>query len=306
LALNNHGNSLVALDLALSESGLKALALLQACTAISTLSITCLGRSPDLKTNEHDVFLEIVEWLQKCNHLVDVAMLSLTSAPDLLIPVLLNDCVTLEKLEIKGRESCLYVAKDHDTFHQALRQQRLLRELILEADPDDMDDGDNEVLLDVLCSLTNLRYLRLQRISSLFSDAHIIMLVRKLQHLQHLTTGGFNITDRIWSSITGLPDLKQFVCLGLSTFTGEGVLRYVQSLGPGNNNMVLSILNQDYDAEIAEVALDEIRNTLATNLNAKLEFVYMRGRRARGQTMGHVELIYTRRSQPFGVRLGPL
>ena len=107
-ALNRHGQSLHTLKLALSGDGVPAIALLQRCTDLRTLSIACDIATPDLKTTQHDIFVQIQEWLKRCKALKDVTFGNILSAPDLMTPVLLDDAISIEKLDINSlREEAL-------------------------------------------------------------------------------------------------------------------------------------------------------------------------------------------------------
>jgi len=110
--------------------------------------------------------LEIVEWLRSCDHLKIISFKQMLSAPDLLLPVLLNKNVQLDELEINAKEGALYLVKDHQDFHAALGAQSSLRELTLRADPDPPTRDDIEAIMMALCSLQELRNLNLARPTS--------------------------------------------------------------------------------------------------------------------------------------------
>lgn len=86
---------------------MQALALLQGCTSVETLALTSFTPSIDLKATQNDVFLEIVEWLKNCKSLVDISFNSFVSAPDLLLGVLLNRDISLQKLQVNATEGTM-------------------------------------------------------------------------------------------------------------------------------------------------------------------------------------------------------
>lgn len=74
---------------------------------MGTLTLGSVNPSADLKATQNDVFLEIVEWLKNCRSLVDVSFYNLASAPDLLLPVLLNKDISLQKLQVNAMDGAM-------------------------------------------------------------------------------------------------------------------------------------------------------------------------------------------------------
>ena len=103
LALNNHGKSLTTLKLRLGDEGILALALLQSCTSLETLSIgSDRGYAVDLMATQNDVYLEIATWLKACTSLKALEVYNMVSAPQLCTPVLLSTSAALEELTINA------------------------------------------------------------------------------------------------------------------------------------------------------------------------------------------------------------
>ncbi|TKA70060.1 hypothetical protein B0A55_06241 [Friedmanniomyces simplex] len=276
LAFNNHGQSLTSLKLALEEEGILALKLLQGCTHLQTLHISALRPSVDLKATQNDAYLEIVEWLKQCGHLTEIYFKDLVSAPDLLLPILLNENVKLRSLEINGNESSMYQVRDHHAFHAALGMQSSLQSLSLRADPDTMTRDDVEVLLDALCRLTTLRDLSLFRISDYFSDEHIKLLAQHLKLLETIYIGGYGITDIVWAPLGLLEHLKAITFAGITAFTRVGILAFINQLGDSNNGFVLSIEMADPDTMIPEEAQESLRDALADSVGGRFEYQPLR------------------------------
>jgi hypothetical protein len=277
-ALNNHRKSLLTLRLMLSADNVLALARLQDCTALTTLMLEYSGPMQDLKGTQNDTYMKIVSWLQDCENLVNITFQDFKSAPDLLTPVLAKHNTLLETLEVSARrESAMYVAKDHREFHQVLSQQSGLRELVLTADVDVMSEDVDHDVLRAICALSNLRQLRLSRISDNFTDADICLLASNLPMLELLVVGGMGITDAIWPMLVQLSQLKNLAITGPTYFTADGILSFINSLGAGNRNMVLSMLYMDPDYAIEHAELDSIRETIASKLDGRFEYTLLRG-----------------------------
>lgn len=276
LALNHHGHSLQSLKLGLAADGLPALALLQGCTSITTLALAASTGTLDLKATQHDVYLEMVEWLRNCTSLREVSLTNFVSAPDLLLPVLQSKDTKLQKLQINANEGGMYVVKDHRDFHQALSQQPGLQQLLLRADPDPVIRDDIDTLIDAFTSLKELRELSLFRISDYFSDSHIGMLAISLPNLEELYVGGYGISDAVFSSLAELKNLKVITFSGITTFTEAGIMSFVDKLGPGNRGLVLAVDNADQDTAIPQESQDVIRNALS-QIDGRFEYQLLRG-----------------------------
>ncbi|KAK4494039.1 hypothetical protein PRZ48_015226 [Zasmidium cellare] len=277
LALNSHGKSLRSLKLGLSDEGVQALALLQGCTAVETLALASFTPSVDLKATQNDVFLEIVEWLKNCRSLMDVSFYNFVSAPDLLLPVLLNKDISLQKLQVNATEGAMYVVKDHHDFHQALSQQKGLRSLLLRADPDPVTRDDLDILMDAFCSLKDLRELRLTRISDYFSDEHIGLIAQQLPNLEDLYIGGYGVSDAVFTHLTNLQNLKVVTFSGVTSFTEGGIMDFVEKLGEGNYGLTLSVDNADPESAISPESQDLIRDVIVTKLDGRFEYQLLRG-----------------------------
>lgn len=277
LALNSHGKSLKSLKLGLSEEGLLALGFLQACTSLEILTIESLSTAPDLKATQNDVFLEIVDWLKHCKNLREVGFTKLISAPDLLLPILLDQDIALQKLQINAKEGSMYSVKDHHDFHQALAQEKTLRQLLLCADPEAIGRDDIEVLINTFCSLTELRTLHLYRASDYFSDEHIKLLAEHLISLEDLYIGGFGISDNVWASIAGLKNMRNLTFAGLTSFTVDGVLQFISQLGETNHGLLLSVDMADMDKAIPLEGQDLIREAIGAAIDGRFQYQLLRG-----------------------------
>ena len=278
LALNTHGKSLIEMKLSLGEEGILALGLLQECTTLHTLSISAERTSVDLKATQNDVYLQIVEWLKQCKNLKDVSFHNIASAPDLIVPVLLNQKVELEELDINAnREEAMYAVKDHHDFHEALSHQRTLRRLHLRADPENITRDDIEKFMNALCSLKGLQELKLTRISDYFSDEHISLLGQHMPDLEELYIGGYGVSNNCFPAIAKLTKLKQVTFSGITNFTTNGIMNFVEQLGPGNSGFSLSVDNADPDSAISPEEQDILREFIQVNLDGRFDYQLLRG-----------------------------
>ncbi|KYG50196.1 hypothetical protein M433DRAFT_57667 [Acidomyces richmondensis BFW] len=278
LAFNHHSKSLVNLKLFLSDEGILALGALQGCTMLETLDIGCYGSTMDLKDTQNDAYLEITQWLKNCDHLKAISFQNVISAPDLVLPVLLNPKVKLRALQINATESAMYVVKDHHDFHQALAKQTSLEDLMLRADPEPMTRDDLEILMNTFCSLQNLQEINLFRIADYFTNEHIELLGSRLTNLDTFYVGGYGISDRVLDSFVHSSRLKTLTFAGISSFTVDGILDFIGKLGSSNQGLLLSVDNAEPETMISEEGQNLIREAMATKLDGRFEYQPLRGK----------------------------
>ncbi|KAF7192298.1 hypothetical protein HII31_06330 [Pseudocercospora fuligena] len=279
LALNSHGQSLESLKLCLANEDLPALGLLQGCTALESLALASTERNNpvDLKATQNDAYLEIIEWLSKCSSLKEIGFTDFVSAPDLLLPVLLNKDVALQKLQINANENTMYIVKDHHDFHQALSQQPGLRRLLLRADPDPVGSSDDiDTLMKAFCSLKELRELNLIRISDYFSNRHIADIADKLSNLEDLCIGGYGIDDGVFAKLAELRNLRSLTFNGITAFSVDGILDFIDRLGDGNRGLSLSVDAADPDTAIPQESQEMIRDVIAQKLEGRFDYTLLR------------------------------
>nr|POF03874.1 hypothetical protein CFP56_21630 [Quercus suber] len=276
LALTHHGKSLTTLKLALAEDGILALGFLQGCTNIESLSISSLGAPQDLKATYNDSYLEILKWLTDCNLLKDITFNDLPSAPDLLLPLLLNADARIQRITINSKEGAMYTANDHHDFHEALKAQIGLRALCLRADPEPPNRDGIETLLDAICSLKELRVLNLTRISDYFTDEHINLLATQLPQLTSIYVGGYGISDSVLEGLSGLKTLRQLNLAGITSFTIEGILHFIENLGLGNQGLLFSVDMADPDTMLSQEAQDLVKDAISAKVAGTFEYQPLR------------------------------
>lgn len=277
LAFNIHGSSLKSLKLALPEKGISGLGLLKSCTKIERLKITDLNPPHDLKATQNDVFLDVVSWLKDCKNLREVSLTDFPSAPDILAEVLMAGESRLEELEIGGREDSLYMLKEHDDFHTALGTQISLRHLLLKCDSEPFVPERRDNLVDQLCRLKNLRYLKLTRTSDFFQDNHIKTLASSLTMLEDLLIAGWQLGDACLEPLSKLTNLKSIIFNGPSNFTSSGLLDLIANLGAGNQGLALSVDMAITDTRLSDEEQDVVREALIAKVQGRFEYQLIRG-----------------------------
>lgn len=105
----------------------------------------------DLKTRHNDIFLELIEWLGKCNQLRDITISNFVNATDILTPFLQQPGIKLETLELEG-----YSLAESKDFHVALSLHKNLKSLYLKGE-DSEAVGDNDAFVESLSRLGNLK-----------------------------------------------------------------------------------------------------------------------------------------------------
>ena len=271
-ALAQHRESLQDLRIELQRDFLIALPALKECTALKSIQLKDATGTIDLKRTQNDVFLEIVAWLKACKNLKDVTLNRFVSGLAIITPVLLENDIHLEKIEMS--DYGLYNDQEILDFHQAFGHQTDLRsvQLKLFTDAENVDKG----LVEGLCQLPNLRDLELRGVADNFTDFDIGQLARSLTKLEDLETGGYGITDAVWKDIAQLTQLRSLNFAALTRFTVDGLLEYTSRLGPDNYGLALALMNADPDFNLSEEEQGLISEALAAKVQGKFIFVPFR------------------------------
>ena len=273
LALNCHRESLTELKINnVKPEAMPALSMLKGCTSLTTLLLTETTGTTDLEKTQHDVFLEIIAWLLECKSLENVTFRKFLSAPAIMTPLLLENDIHLNKLEIEG-----YVMKDSREFHQALAHQGTLQRVWLKGDGEEVMRDDLDTLVDALSTLHHLRDLRLRDVSDYFKDEHICQLARSLPELEEFFTSGYGITDAIWTDVASLKVLRRLDLNAMTRFTLDGILDFISNLGDGNRGLLLAVMMADADSNLTEEEQSLIQETMAAKVEGRFEFTLMRG-----------------------------
>lgn len=271
LALSNHGKSLEDLRLCVTKDSIPHLALLKGCTALKTLRIEDIHGTVDLEATENDVFLETISWLQKCSNLQRLSFSKLQSGAAIITPVLLEEKIQLSSLEIDS-----YTLKDHKSFHQALvHQQSSLRVLFLSGDTEGMFRDDLDILVESLRQLRQLRDLHLI-LPEVLRDDHLKTIVADLVLLEDLYVSGLELNDDVLPHLASLPNLRTVTISGISKFTMDGLLDFIDRLGPGNQGIRLSVDMADTDTLLPDEQLALVKDNLMEKAGGTFEYMALR------------------------------
>ncbi|XP_014556128.1 hypothetical protein COCVIDRAFT_100552 [Bipolaris victoriae FI3] len=271
LALSNHGKSLEDLRLCVTKDSIPHLALLKGCTALKTLRIEDMHGTVDLEATENDVFLETISWLQKCSNLQRLSFSKLQSGAAIITPVLLEEKIQLSSLEIDS-----YTLKDHKSFHQALvHQQSSLRVLFLSGDTEGMFRDDLDILVESLRQLRQLRDLHLI-LPEVLRDDHLKTIVADLVLLEDLYVSGLELNDDVLPYLASLPNLRTVTISGISKFTMDGLLDFIDRLGPGNQGIRLSVDMADTDTLLPDEQLALVKDNLMEKASGTFEYMALR------------------------------
>ncbi|KAL0264198.1 hypothetical protein SLS55_000144 [Diplodia seriata] len=274
LSLSSHGESLKNLKMALRPSTIPHLGLLKTCTALESLELEYSNsrENPlDLEATQHDVFVEVQQWLCECKSLSNLQFSGIFSALKLVTPVLLQHDIKLSHLSV----DC-YEAHNAGEFHRALTHQTTLQWLQLTADSDAMLRDDIDVVVETLTRLEQLRHIKLIGVSDFFNDEHIIALARSLPHLDDVYFTGLQVGDAILPELANLKDLRRLEVASISTFTFEGLLDFAERLGPGNQGIEFRVEAAAPESKLSDEELQVINQKLTSKVDGKLEWVLYR------------------------------
>ncbi|KAF1932642.1 uncharacterized protein M421DRAFT_399080 [Didymella exigua CBS 183.55] len=271
-ALSHHGGSLEDLGMYTSNESLSHLNMLQGCTALRQLRIEDTHGVVDLQATQNDVFLETIAWLSKCKGLRVIRFSNFASGAALMTPVLLEQDIRLEHLEIDS-----YVLKDHKTFHQALvHQQSHMIELSLNGEPDGMFRDDLDTLVDSLKQLKAMRRLSLT-LPEVLRDEHIVAIFQNLKQLETIYVTGLEINDDVLPTIGGLPNLRDVTLSGISKFTVDGLFDFISMLGTGNQGIRVIIDQADPDTALTDENQAVLSKYIAEHSGGTFDYTLFRG-----------------------------
>lgn len=216
-----------------------------------------------------DGFLETVAWLKECKRLKCLALTRFYSAATLMTPILLDDSINLTSLEYQGQGS-----PDTLIFHQALANKTSLQTVWLkhEKDSDEyypMDMEKADALMECLSKLVNLTSLLLRRLTDYFTDLHVVRLAGSLLKLESLSVIGCMLSDDIWDAVACLRSLQTLNFGATTKFTPEGILRFIEKLGPGNEGLVLSVMLWELESDALGESYGLIKEAIAEKVRGK-------------------------------------
>ncbi|KAF2761092.1 hypothetical protein EJ05DRAFT_473653 [Pseudovirgaria hyperparasitica] len=270
LSLNSHGESIRSLILSVGTDALPHLGLLKGCTALEQLKLDGDGRT-DLQATHNDIFLETVAWLRSCERLRELEFSGFPSGAALATPVLLEDSIKLEKLDVDN-----YIGTEQRLFHQALSNQRgSLKSLNLEGDDTEMVYDDVEAMVTALSQLNGLQELELRGVGDPLRDHHVSQFIAQMPDLEDLLISGC-MTDAILPALSILSKLKSVTLLVVTEFSMECLLEYVSNLGPGNQGLTFSCDVANPDTRLSEDEQRVIRQAIAEKVDGRFEYTLLR------------------------------
>ncbi|KAF4624701.1 hypothetical protein G7Y89_g13467 [Cudoniella acicularis] len=272
LALNNHAKSLKSLKLdGLRSDAIKNLNLLQGCTALESLVIVDGDRHVDLESTENDVFLEVVDWLGHCNRLFELQFVGVLSSPSILTHLCLRNNIRLRKLVVHG-----YTLVGNRDFHRAISHQTSLESLDLKADAEGAFRDDIDTLIESIIKLPKLKDLTLVSTSDYFRSSEIIKLASHLHTLEEISFSGYDVNDDIWHAMAGLHHLKILNVLAVTSFSCDGILAFISTLGDGNKDLQLAVMAQNPLNDISVGDQAAISKALTEKTGGKFDYYLYR------------------------------
>lgn len=272
LALNNHCLSLRVLKLhELKSNAIKNLSLLQGCEALEILHLHDEDGFVNLQETENNVYLEVLAWLGRCKRLQELQFQKILSAPSILTNLCLCNNIRLRKLEL-----IYYPLVNNQDFHKAMSHQTSLESLILRAESEGAFKDDIDTLVSSVSQLTGLRELDLCETSEYFRSPEIIRLASNLLKLEKFSFSGYEVTDTIWPSISGLSYLRALNAHAITAFTFDGILNYISMLQPTNQGLVLSVMCQGLDFDLSDYHKTVIQDSIEAKVDGRFEFVLFR------------------------------
>lgn len=251
--------------------------LLRDCTNLVSLSLADIADT-DHETSHSDAFLETVAWLKECKELKSLTLNPYLSASALMTQIFSENSVHLTSLDFKGFLP-QHSRQSHIELLHALANQTSLQRLRLRVSlhEDVLDVG---VMVESLSKLVNLTDLRLEASFAHFDDEDIVQLASSLSKLEVLSIGGIRLTDDSWGEFASLRSLRRLELDALASSTVDGILGFIEKLGPGNVGLRISLTNVDYDNDLMYELWDQkelIGDTIAEKVYGWFEIEFEKG-----------------------------
>lgn len=278
--LSSHGESLIQLKLHnLPSEMLPKLSLLKGCTNLISLSLD--GSRTDTFTefekSHKDVFLETAVWLKECRKLRSLAFTKFSGALGLMTLILLENCVHLTSLAYVGKELV-----HNQKFYEALAKQSSLQCLRLRQEAEEEAEVHEyyrerpeviDLLVESLSRLVNVTDLRVTGISTCFTELHIMQLARNLPKLEAWSISADGLTDKVWGAFAALRSLRRLNIGHRVDFTADGILDFIEKLGPGNKGLIVSVRPiLDMGGILSGEEQKSIQDNIAKKVNGRFKF----------------------------------
>ncbi|KAI1002021.1 hypothetical protein K3495_g6183 [Podosphaera aphanis] len=235
LSLNHHSETLKTLKLCCQITD--DLLLISSCKGLTSIQTTRSEISmPD----------KLVDWVCSHHGLRELSVGSLSNGTETLTKVCSKDWIQLQKLEILDINF-----QQSEEFFRALSTQNSLEYLRIGGSLRNCRKEAQKNICSISC-LTNLRFLHLSAYEKDndclgdFEEYAIIAMVKNLSKLEEITFSCLFATDEIWATMKELHHLRVLNIDGISAFTYEEVLGYINVLHSTNRGLQLSIVNYEH------------------------------------------------------------
>ncbi|KAJ9151851.1 RNI-like protein [Pleurostoma richardsiae] len=279
-ALAHHALSLTKLELFLGSAAFAKLDALEPCKTLVELQLEAnTSEQPSTwATDAKDVFQAVGSWLKECESLVHLRMVDVPSATTLLADVLKPPKLHLTSLDLKLRD-------DDEAFYASLGHQKTLESLKLRTTDEWLDIAAPRhiTFIDSICSCPELRDLDLMQVQLTYAD--LVQLGSSLPQLEELSFDGDFLTsdNDILDPLGQMRQLKTLNIYGLTTFTFDGILDFINRLGtdskqPGASHQGFRfyIMAQNGYAKLSPGEEQLLSDELASGLGGRLDLTYWR------------------------------
>lgn len=269
-ALAEHASSLVNLRLNdLDETAMTALTALSSCTGLEMIYLG--GRAvTDFHVKHPDSFQQIARWVQSCKRAVHVTLRHIPCAMEILGPLLRDNTVKLHTLHLYDcQEMEVQYTSAIESFYEALAYQTEL--VVLHLTPY-WEGEDDEGAVVAISKMEKLEDLSLSGAAFGMDDELLSDMLCRTKHVGALQITARSLTDAILPAFSRLRKLRVLTITADADFTTEGLIEYIQSMGPGNHHMIFSIAS-DTTNEDVEKNIPLIETHLATMVKGKFEFL---------------------------------
>ena len=222
-ALVGHAQSLKRLGLfSLTREAVSSLGHLSQCLKIENFSLEAATEARNLPWDE-SVYSEVVQWLQRCDHLVSLDFQNVPDGTKILSEVLKSPNIRLRTLNVKSEDFS-------PELYQSLSSQTGLLQLAVRiVDEDVLEEGEErrDQLVDSICQCHELRELET---NELLTIEQFTQITTALPTLEEIDLNGDLIDDSFLVPLLALPRLKAFTVFGPSSFSFQGILDFLGDL----------------------------------------------------------------------------
>ncbi|KAL4903596.1 hypothetical protein BDW74DRAFT_155798 [Aspergillus multicolor] len=209
---------------------------------------------------------DVADWIGTLPKLKHLEVRKFMNDSRLLTKALMHDEIHLNGLSFAG-----FKLSEGFNFLYDLKGHTSLQYLYLRGEGSP-DPGHNNLLVESISTLHELRELELKDVSDCFIMEQAGELTLSLPKLERLWISGEAFNDSIWSAFSCLSKLKSLTIYALSNFTADGVIDFISQLGPENHGFALSILNATSAFNFPDEVQAMIREVLAGSLDGSFDF----------------------------------